>query len=190
MHDLDQLLNLAVKTGLKPGIIYNLTTKGNKMKITPKSEAELQEEERKRKEESLLPEGIYDFEVQSAEDKVSKIKPDGTGGNPMIVLNFKAFGNDGQSVYVTDYLMEKMAFKLRHACDACGLLKEYESGSLTADMFQDRVGKVKLKIEIGKKKEGSDELYPTKNIVVDYVKSESGGKLAAQVEKDDSIPFS
>lgn len=159
------------------------------MKITPKSETELQEEERKRKEENLLPDGIYDFEVQSAEDKISKVKPDGSGGNPMIVLNFKAFGNNGQSVYVTDYLMEKMAFKLRHACDACGLLKQYESGDLTANMFQDRVGKVKLKIEIGKKKEGSDELYPTKNIVVDYVKHDTNAKLAAEVLKDDSIPF-
>lgn len=138
------------------------------MKITPKTEKELQEEK-------LLAPGIYDFEIESAEDKVSK------SGNDMIVVTLKVYGNN-RHVYVTDYLMEKMAFKLRHACDACGILKAYESGELTSDLFCGKTGKVKLKME-----EAGE--YPAKNIVVDYVKHDTNAKLAAEVLKDDSIPF-
>lgn len=141
------------------------------MKFAAKSEKEIQEE-------NLLQPGIYDFEVTGAEDKTSK------AGNDMIQLNIKVFGEGGRSVLVTDYLMEKLAFKLRHACDACGLLKQYESGELNSDMFYGKAGKVKLKID--QDKEGK---YADKNAVQDYVKKESGVATAKEVEDSDSIPF-
>lgn len=140
------------------------------MKFQAKSEKEL-------KEANLLQPGIYDFEVIAAEDKIS------AAGNEMIALNMKVYG-DNRTVYVTDYLMEKMAFKLRHACDACELLKAYESGELQASDFEGKSGKVKLKIDTDK--EGK---YADKNGVADYVKSESDGALAKSVEDSDSIPF-
>lgn len=140
------------------------------MKFSPKTDKEL-------KEANLLQPGIYDFEVIAAEDKTS------AAGNEMIALNMKVYG-DNRIVYVTDYLMEKMAFKLRHACDACGLLKQYESGELQASDFEGKSGKVKLKIDTDK--EGK---YADKNGVADYVKSESNAELAKSVTDDDSVPF-
>ena len=155
------------------------------MKFTPKTEKEILED-------NLWPVGIYNFEVLSAEDKTSK------SGNEMIELSLLLFW-DERTRLVTDYLLESIAYKLRHAAVACGLESEYENGNLSAIDFVGRTGNLKLRVE--KDKNG---LYADKNAVQDYIASEIShtadmfeGKAksspsrvsAADAFIDDSIPF-
>lgn len=122
------------------------------MRTTPKSEKEIAEE-------NLWPVGIYDFEVQDAEDTISK-----TSGAEMIKLKVKIFNEAGESQILFDYLLDAMAGKLRHAAAAFGALAGYESGSF--DAF-DCVGKVgKCKVSVQKDKSGQ---FPDKNGIADYI---------------------
>lgn len=144
------------------------------MKFQPKSEREIAEA-------NLLKPGTYDFEVAEAEERVSK------AGNDMIVLKLFVFGEDGGRRVVTDWLMESVPHKLRHAADAMGLLQNYDSGELVAEDFWGKTGKVK----IGIRKDATGQ-YPDQNRVLDYVK-ENGAAAASTPRKaapiDDEIPF-
>jgi hypothetical protein len=146
------------------------------MKFTPKSEKEIAEA-------NLWPAGEYGFEVIDAKDKVSK-----TSQAEMIELKLKVYNDDGGFIFVNDYLLESLAYKLRHAAVCCGLEANYDAGNLLANDFAGKMGKLKLKIQ--KDKSG---LYPDKNTVGDYVTtadvsvsiiSPNGTAIA-----DDTIPF-
>lgn len=136
------------------------------MKFTPKSEKDLAED-------GLWPVGEYGFEVLSdiklgekvyaTCDRTSKVKPDGSGGNEMIQLVLKVYNSEGNHRVIIDYLLESIAYKLRHAADACGLLDKYESGVLSAEDFLGKSGTLKLKVG----KPNGD--YAAKNEVQDYV---------------------
>jgi hypothetical protein len=135
------------------------------MKFAPKTEKQIAEE-------NLWPAGEYGFEIGEAHDKVSK------SNNEMIHLKLKVFNNEGSMRFVDDYLLEEMAYKLRHAAEACGLLTQYESGTLLASDFVGKLGYLKLKIQ--KDKTGN---YPDKNVVGDYIV-----KDVVQVSDDTSPP--
>lgn len=148
------------------------------MKITPKSEEEI-------KAAYLLPEGEYPFEISGAEDSVSK------SGNEMIKMTVRVFKPDGNFNLVTDYLLPSMEYKLRHACDACGLLDKYESGVLSAEDFVGKQGMLKLSVR-------KSEQYGDQNQVKDYIPSKDGDKkplpkkdVKGTVAEDisDDIPF-
>lgn len=146
------------------------------MRFEPKTEKQIAEE-------GLLQPGVYDFEVVKGEDRQSK------SGNDMIELVLSVTGDDGSARRVTDYLLEKLAYKLRHAAATCGVLGKYERGDLCGDDFMGRAGRVKLKIQ-------ASEGYPDKNAVVDYVVEEKKASAAparrpamADNDLDDSIPF-
>lgn len=149
------------------------------MKFTPKTEKEIAEEK-------LWPAGEYSFEITEAFDKVSK------SGNEMIELKVKVINDDADFIFVTDYLLESLAYKLRHAAEACGLLSQYEAGSLVGSDFTFKTGTLKLKIQ--KDKNGQ---YPDKNVVGDYVKPERASAngvtapaaAASAPAIDDTIPF-
>lgn len=161
------------------------------MRVSPKSEAELV---------SCFPAGVYDAEVLKAEDKVSK-----TSGNDMIELKIKVYGFDDETLVITDYLLDKMPKKLRHFCDAAGLLPLYESGELQASDCQGASVKVRLKVE-----RDPAGAYDDKNTVADYIvervptqpqieprKVNYGAPMAdpnaalqeAAAERDPDIPF-
>lgn len=123
------------------------------MKFTPRTEAETKQESA-----NLWEPGFYDFEIMTGTDKTSK------SGNEMIELKVKIFNNEGEEKIVFDYLLESMAWKLRHASEACGLLAKYEKGELVGGDFEGCTGKLKLKIDRNK-----DQSYPDKNAVTDYV---------------------
>ena len=125
------------------------------MKITPKTEEQIAAE-------GVLAPGVYSFEVMKAEEKTSK------SGNPMIVLDVKLFGPDGEPFYVNDYLLEKFAFKLRHFCAMTGLLDAYQQGSLTAGDCEGRTGHAKVAIDKGKPNPQGGN-YPDRNAIKDYV---------------------
>lgn len=119
------------------------------MRFTPKTEAEIQEA-------NLLPAGTYDFKITKAEDAVSK------SGNDMIVATIQVYRPDGGFTLVTDYLLESMAYKLRHCCEECGIIHLYEAGTLMASDLEGREGRMQLKQDPAK----GD--FPAKNSVKDY----------------------
>lgn len=133
------------------------------MRITPKTEEQLKEESN-----ILWPDGEYEFEIS---DKATfgqkEVRTDdgvSSSGNDMIVLVVRVFNASGKPRFLTDYLTEAMGFKLRHACDACGLLDKYQSGELHAHDFIGKFGKLLLKTQPAKGE------YKAKNVVDDYVK--------------------
>ena len=133
------------------------------MRFTPKSQEEIDAE-------NLLPKGEYDFEIIKAEDKVSK------SGNEMIEINMKVFKPDGGFQFVRDYLMEKMAFKLRHFCESIGQLEEYNAGQLQASNLVGACGVVKIDIE------PASNGYAAKNTAKDY--AVRGGSKREQTPVD------
>lgn len=108
----------------------------------------------------LWAKGDYPFEITDAEEKISE-----KGGNPMIVLTVKIMRPDGQTKTITDYLLNETAGKLRHCCEACGLLAKYESGVVSDDDFVGMRGRLRLGIEKAKKNSG----YPDRNVIADYL---------------------
>ena len=121
----------------------------------------------------LLTPGVYDFEVVSAEEKMSK------AGNEMIALRLKVWDKDGKEHYIYDYLLEALAYKLKHFAECTGLLPAIESGSLSADDCEGKCGSVLIKIDKG------DATYAEKNSVKDYVVQP---KNSDTFEQDD-LPF-
>lgn len=120
------------------------------MKFTPKTNEEIQRE-------SLMPDGSYDFTVARAEDTHSK------AGNEMLKVNLCIYSEKGSQYYVYDYLLEAMAWKLRHFAYAVGCQKQYDAGVLTASDVQGKSGTLRLVHE-----DGTDQ-YPAKNVVKDYI---------------------
>lgn len=129
------------------------------VKTNPKTEEQI-------REEMLLPAGEYDFEVIKAEDKVSR------NGNEMIKVELAVFRPNGSRQYVYDYLMEKMAFKLRHFCYAVGIGAQYEAGAVTATDCEGRMGRAALIVD-------TQPGYPPKNAVRDYIVQEGPTRVAA-----------
>jgi hypothetical protein len=145
------------------------------MRFAPKSQKQIDEDR-------LLPEAEYPFQVSGGEDKVSK------SGNEMIKLTVRVFKPDGNFILVDDYLLESIAYKLRHAAEACDLTPAYESGQLAGEMFIGKTGSLKLKIQKDK-----NAVYPDKNVIGDYVVPKAGVAKAPLPKKDDfisdEIPF-
>lgn len=119
------------------------------MRFTPKTKEELEFE-------NLLPKGEYDFEVVKSEDAISK-----KSGAEMIKVNLKVFHDKGFQ-FITDYLMEAMAFKLRHFFETVGMIDAYNAGSIQAADLVGACGKVQLDIK------PANDQFPAKNAVKDY----------------------
>ena len=136
------------------------------MNFKPKTEAEVSTYE-------LFPAGEYDFDVIKATDVVS------SKGNEMIKLELDIYAANGNKTRVFDYLLEVLAYKLKHFCDCVGLTKEYEEGRLNAAMCKGKAGRCKLGID--KDKTGE---YTDKNVIKDYIKSDSIINLEDISEED------
>lgn len=150
------------------------------MKFTPKSDQELAAG-------TLIPEGVYPFEVSEAVSKTSK------SGNEMIELNLRIYMPDGRVRMQRDWLLEKLAYKLSHFCKYTGLTARYEAGTLTDTDCQNKSGYIKIVIQ-----EQKDQQTKYRNAVADYVKSPLSGsskpqpteaQLANQTERNDEVPF-
>jgi hypothetical protein len=94
----------------------------------------------------------------------------------MIEVKLAVFRPNGSRAYVTDYLLEKMAYKLRHFSYAVGLGDAYEAGDINAEQCAGRSGRVALKIE-------EQDGFEPKNVVRDYIVPETAkpAKPAAHV---------
>src|ERR1700689_3282650 len=123
------------------------------MEFNPSTEQELADRK-------LLPKGDYDFEILDAWEKTSE------AGNPMIEVKVRVSRNgSGLTRVLTDYLHAKKQEKLRHSCTACGLMDEYESGSLNEDDFKGKRGRLRLVVERGRNG------YASRNVIEDYLVS-------------------
>ena len=84
-----------------------------------------------------------------------------------------------------DYLLEKFAVKLRHACEALGLTEQYERGELEAMDFEGRGGALKLGIQ--KDRTGQ---FPDRNSVLDYIRPKDKAKAdTGPALVDDEVPW-
>jgi len=131
----------------------------------------------------LLAPGIYDFEVASAEDKVS------SKGNDMIEVKLNVYEADGTIRPIRDWIMPQMTKKFKHFHNACGMMDKYESGSLEASDVIGKSGKCMIKQEPYTNKDGLEVMS---NKIDDYVKRdnlEAYNKASSKVELDDEIPF-
>lgn len=145
------------------------------MIFTPKTEEEVSGVQQ------LLPDGVYKFKVASAKESMSK------SGNPMIELKLEIITPENKSIYCFDYLLEAMAFKLRHFCTAVGLEEKYNAGSVTASDCRNKRGEAEIAIQLGSEKP-TGGFYPDKNIVKDYKKDASISEQENS-EFNDDIPF-
>ena len=143
------------------------------MKFQPKSEKEIAEA-------GLWEKGDYAFEVLEAEETTSST------GRDMIKCKVKIFKEDGKSQNIFDYLMpDVMAHKLRHICEAGGLLAEYESGEIEAYQLVGKTGFCKVGISVDKTGQ-----YPNRNSIVDYYVDKPVSKQSlTEALKDDVVPF-
>jgi hypothetical protein len=148
------------------------------MRFVPKSETEVA---------NLIAPGICDFEVLDAEDTVSK------KGNDMAVLKIRVSAPNGQEKIITDYLVaiDSVAYKIRHFASATGLMDAYDSGTMTAEQMKGQCGQCKVGVKVDESGQ-----YPDKNIIQDYVKSNTDKKAKPPAattkpkdDMDDDIPF-
>lgn len=121
------------------------------MKFNPKSADEIAED-------GLLPDGDYDFTVQSADEAVSK------AGNEMIKVALKVFDGTGGGQIVYDYLVSSDGGlrKIRGFAVACGILADYEAGRFEATGIVGQSGRVKIKRD-------NNPGYEPKNAVAYYL---------------------
>lgn len=137
------------------------------MKFLPKKDEELNSYD-------VFPKGEYDFTIITASNETSK------AGNSMIKLELDIYASSGKKSRVFDYLLETIAYKLKHFCQAVGLHEEYDAGDIVADMCFNRSGRCIIGIQSDKTGEYSD-----KNIVRDYCKTE---KKVDDINEE-AIPF-
>ena len=138
------------------------------MNFTPKKDEELNNFE-------IFTPGEYDFDVVKAEDQTSK------AANDMIKLELDIYAPSGRKTRVFDYLLESIAYKIKHFCTTTGLADAYENGILTADMCLNRSGKCKIIIQSDK-----NGKYDDKNAVKDYC---GQAISAANITGDGDTPF-
>jgi hypothetical protein len=79
------------------------------------------------------PAAEYPGELTKVEEKTSKVKPDGSGGNPMEVWTFRAFNNSAEQL-ISDYVVIPAAtFKIKQLAEALGRKADFEAGNFQAE---------------------------------------------------------
>lgn len=133
---------------------------------------------------SLLPDGNYNFEIIKSTHKTSK------SGNPMAEIQHKIWDKEGKTHIIFDFLVFSTVTlnikKVKHFCEAVGLLEEYKTGSLRENL-DGLSGKLTIGIQAEQPKP-SGGFYPKKNYVVDYVIEKNGPKKEEDFFED-AIPF-
>lgn len=148
------------------------------MDFAPFTEEEIEKERNAPREA-----GVYDFECIECVYGESK-----SSGNPQFTVKLKCYDRNGSTFTVWDYLQPegKIRYKLKHFCDAVGLTKQFEKGSLAEFNLINKSGKVELKIQ-----RGNAEFPNDKNTVSDYLSRTNllGESTISQDFTNDTIPF-
>lgn len=167
------------------------------MRFIPKSDEQLEKEERER---MLWDKGVYSFEILESvtfgQNTISAADTKSKKGNDMIVLPVKLFHDDGRETVVIDYITESLAFKLKHLCQVAGYAERYEAGEVHAVDLIGKCGKADIGVSKGKKKDDGSGFYPDKNSILDYVVEETGNAQSgpppghpANAFINDEVPF-
>ena len=168
------------------------------MKFTPKSDEQIEKEQRER---MLWDKGVYSYEILEyvtfGTKTIKTCDTQSQKGNDMMQLVVKLFNDDGRESVLIDYITESLAFKLKHLAYSHGMGQQYDAGELHAPDFIGKCGKAEVGVSKGKKKEdGSDDKYPDKNSIVDYVVDGGADQSSmpppghpANAPIDDTIPF-
>ena len=123
--------------------------------------------------------GKYDFEVAKAEEQISKSAKDRNETKPnMIKLTLNVYSEDRVQM-IFDYLMPAFPIKLIDACEAMGLITEYETGSLKDYQFEGKTGKLRLGVKGESTNKNTGEKYPPKNEVHSYIVGDTSEKASA-----------
>lgn len=86
--------------------------------------------------ESAWPEADYDAILTGVKTTTSKVKPDGTGGNPMEVWTVQAYHPDGRTQDILEYVVIPGAtFKIKQLAAALGKTREFEQGQFQAENY-------------------------------------------------------
>lgn len=101
------------------------------------------------KKAGAWPDGEYDGELINVEDKLSKEKPDGTGGNPMEVWTFKFYHPDGMTKTIQEYVPQNQytALKVRALARAVGREDEFNAETFQAEGAIGAAVRAKLIVE-------------------------------------------
>lgn len=133
--------------------------------------------------QSLIPDGIYDFETTKAEYKVNP-----NSGNKIINLTLKVWDAEGRESQVFTRLinLKSMMYKTKHYCDSTGLQKEYLENRFNESMCVGRCGKAHI---ITKKGGANPEgaYYKDRNDVKDFIASDS--KIETKKTESSSSDF-
>ena len=136
-----------------------------------------------------LPEGEYEAEIMTAENKVSK-----SSGYPMIELQLNCHApNVAAAVRVFDYIVNPMSlWKLKSICRCCGM--DFDDGEIDEQLLVGKRMTVKLKVR------PATDIYSEKNEVFAYLEgissktptqaTNSGTLKTAEVNDDfDDLDF-
>ena len=123
------------------------------------------DEEKLSRFRSPLSEGPANFEVSSAQEKVSK------SGNAMMELKLRVWDINGVEGIIYDYLVdiEQMAYKIKHFWESVEFMSVYESGNFSSDDCIGKAGKCELKW-----KKSKNTQYPDRMVIADYIKPSNG----------------
>lgn len=131
---------------------------------------------------NLLPDGVYDYKVVQAEEKIAK-----GSGNLKIDLILKIVTQDGKEHTVfTNLSLIKL---LKHFCDVNNMQDIYKSGVI---LDSNCINKSGGQVVIGTQKEAPNDnggVYPAKNIVKDYVLKPKQSAMQPLSFTNDEIPF-
>ncbi len=113
---------------------------------------------------NILEKGEYRFQVSTIEEKLCK-----NNINKMLVVELEIYHPTGKVIRIKDWIMldkENFEYKLRHFSASCGLIKNYEEGSLQVKDFLGTEGQAKIVIS---EYEKDGEIIKV-NRVSDYIK--------------------
>src|ERR1019366_7780465 len=112
-------------------------------------------------------------------------------GNAMAKLQLRFWDKEGKAHFVFDYLVfsevNLCIRKVKHFCDAVGLAEQYAKGEIPEEL-ELFCGKLQLGTQ-EEKPNPNGGVYPMKNIVVDYVKSDGkkAGMKPLPAKSDDNF---
>ena len=138
----------------------------------------------KKKDFSLVPEGIYDAQIEKIEEKTSR------SGNKYKHITFRLQGEkadqakvNGRFIWDNLVLLEQVEWKIQNLLYACGL--PYEGSVTLSDDWKELIGKI-LKLGIGLREYQNQKFNDVKNYYAGNIKVQS--EIPGKNLQDEDIP--
>lgn len=131
---------------------------------------------------TMIPPGIYNAEIISAEEKFSK------SGNEMIELIAQIRDGENEKRVVYDWLVFKnhplCIRKIKHFCESAGLSETYKSGRISGGMCANK----RVIIDISEK-DGKNQVNGYKTSHSEPIQNQSAPESKAPDPYNDDVPF-